>query len=181
MCESFWIFYLFISNIIFTVLICPTHPSLPNWLMPACLPSSVLPSPSIPAEADLLVEHQSPLQGPAESVLEPALAAEHGWQADGRRHIARWSALPQVRQEKARPGAFAHCVQSSCRLPIANVAHSLSQIRRVTELLQFEGGERCAVMAAAVEDCWEVAVGQCCFTQLQREKVQKKKRTCTLM
>lgn len=120
----------------------------------------------IPAETNLLVEHQCPLQGPAQPVLKPALAAKHRWQADGRRHIAGWSALPQVGQEKARAAALAHCVQSSCGLPVADVAHSLTQIRRVTKLLQFEGGERRPVVAAAVEDCRQVAMGQRRFTQL---------------
>lgn len=31
----------------------------------------------IPAETNLLVEHQCPLQGPAQPVLKPALAAKH--------------------------------------------------------------------------------------------------------
>lgn len=126
----------------------------------------MFPTLPVPAETYLLVQHQCPLQGPAQSVLKPALAAEDGGQADGRRHVARRPALPQVRQEKARATALAHRVQSSCRLPVANVAHSLTQIRGVTKLLQLEGGERGAVVAAAVENCWQVAMGKCSFTQL---------------
>lgn len=121
---------------------------------------------SIPAQTYLLVQHQGPLQGPGQSALEPALAAKHWRQADGRCHVARWSTLSQVRQEQARPGALAHCVQPSCRLPVAYVAHSLTQISGVTKLLQFHGGERGAVVTTTVENCRKVATGQCNFTQL---------------
>lgn len=64
----------------------------------------------IPAEANLLVEHQGALQRPKQSILKPALAAEHGWQADCCGHVAGGSALPKIRQEKARTGALADCV-----------------------------------------------------------------------
>ena len=128
------------------------------------------PAPTIPAETYLLVEHQSPLQRPAQPVLKPALTAEQRRQAHSRRHVAGRSTLPQVRQEKARPAALAHGVQSPRRLSVANVAHGLAQVCRVSELLQLEGGERGAVVAAAVENCREVAVGQRHFTQLERER-----------
>lgn len=55
---------------------------------------------------------------------------------------------------------------------MANVAHNLAQISRVTKLLQLEGGEWGAVVAAAVEDCREVSVGQCRLTQLQSDRVK---------
>lgn len=140
---------------------CSAHPSLYIRPVPAFLLLC-----SIPAETYLLVEHQGPLQRPTQPVLEPALTAEHRWQADGCRHVAWGSTLPQVRQEKARPGALAHYIQSSCRLLVANVAYNLPKVCRVSKLLQFEGGEWGAVVTAAVENCREVPMGQCRLTQL---------------
>lgn len=159
-----WVFPSLIFFFLCVVTVLPTHPSIS---IRACFTLSAVPLlPSIPAETYLLVQHQSPLQRPMQPVVKPALTAENWWQADGCCHITGWSTLPQVRQEKARPGALTHCIQSSWWLLVANVAHSLTQICRVTELLQFEGGERGAIVAAAVEHCWKVAVGQCRFTQL---------------
>lgn len=149
----------------FTIL--PSHFPVSNWFMTECFPPSLVFLPrSIPAETCLLVKHQSPLQWPGHPTLKPALAAEHRWQADGRCYIAWWSTLPKVRQEKPWPSALAHCIQSSCRLPVANVAYSLTQISRITKLLQLDGGEWRAIVAAAVENCRKVAMGQCSFTQL---------------
>lgn len=122
--------------------------------------------PSVPAQTDLLVEHQRPLQRPAQPVLKPALAAEHRRQADGSSHVAGRAALPEVGEEEAGARALADGVQPPRGLPVANVAHGLAQIRGVTELLQLERGQRRAVVAAAVEDRWQVAVGQRRFTQL---------------
>lgn len=132
----------------------------PCWLC------SITLSPCVPAEADLLVHQQSPLQGPTQPALKPALAAEHGRQADGRRHVAGRAALPEVGQQEAGPGALAHGVQSPRRLLVADVANGLAQVGGVAELLQFDGGERAAVVAAAVKDHGEVAVEKRRLTKL---------------
>lgn len=118
----------------------------------------------IPAEVKLLVEHQGPLQRPKQPVVKPALAAKHRWEADSCCHVAGGTALPQVRQEKARTGALAHSVQSSRRLLVPDVAHNLAQVGWVAKLLQLECGERRAVVAATVEDRRKVPVEQCHFT-----------------
>lgn len=109
-------------------------------------------SPCSPAETNLLVDHQSPLQGPTQLALEPALTAEHGRQADGRRHVAGRAALSQVGQQEARPGALARGVQPPRWLLVADVANGLAQVGGVTELLQLDGGEGGPVVAAAVEN-----------------------------
>lgn len=123
-------------------------------------------SPCLPAETNLLVDHQRPLQGPTQPVLKPALTAEHGRQADGRRHVAGRAALSQVGQQEAGAGALAHGVQSPRRLLVADVANGLAQVGGVTELLQFDGGEGGPVVAAAVKNHREVAVEESCFTKL---------------
>lgn len=123
-------------------------------------------SPCLPAETNLLVDHQRPLQGPTQPVLKPALTAEHGRQADGRRHVAGRAALSQVGQQEAGAGALAHGVQSPRRLLVADVADGLAQVGGVAELLQFDGGEGGPVVAAAVKNHREVAVEESCFTKL---------------
>lgn len=124
----------------------------------------------LPAQTHLLVEHQQPLQRPAQPALEPALAAKHRRQTDGRGHVAGGSALAQVGQQQARAGALAHREQPPSRLPVADVAHGLAQVRGVAELLQLQGGEGSTVVAAAVKNCREVAVRQRRLTQLHREE-----------
>lgn len=130
----------------------------------------------LPAETNLLVDHQSPLQGPWQPPLKPALAAEDGREADGRRHVAGRAALAQVGQQEARAGALARGVQPPRRLLRADVANGLPQVSGVTERLQPDGGERGPVVAAAVEDHREVAVQQSRFTKLEEEEGERKPR-----
>lgn len=130
----------------------------------------------LPAETNLLVDHQSPLQGPWQPPLKPALAAEHGREADGRRHVAGRAALAQVRQQEARAGALARGVQAPRRLLRADVANGLPQVSGVTERLQPDGGEGGLVVAAAVENHREVAVEQSRFTKLEVEEGERKPR-----
>lgn len=106
------------------------------------------------------------MQGPTQPILKPALTAEHRRQADGRSHVAGRAALAQVGQQEAGPGALAHSVQPPRWLLVADVANGLAQVSGVTELLQFDGGERGPIVAAAVKNHWEVAVEESCFTKL---------------
>lgn len=110
------------------------------------------------------------MHGPAEAVLKPALAAKDRRQADGRRQIAGRATLPQVREEEAGARTLTHCIQFAGRLPVADVPHGLSEVCGVSKLLEFDSGERGAVVAAAVEDGREVSMGKGCLTQLGEVK-----------
>lgn len=106
------------------------------------------------------------MEGPCRATLKPALAAEDRREARGCRHVAGGAALAQVGEEQARACALAHSIQPARRLTVADVAHGLTQVRRVAELLQFDSAKWRAVLATAVKDHRQVAMSQGHLTQL---------------
>ncbi len=124
---------------------------------------------TLPAKADFLVKHKSPVERPGRATLKPALAAENWRQAGRSRHVAGGAALAQVGQQESWTGALTHSVDLSRWLSVPNVAHSFPKVSRVTELLQLHSTQQRPVLTSAVEDHREVAVTQSCLTELRRK------------